>query len=33
VNSEEQGCLDSFGDEYKKYMERTPKWLGIPKSY
>jgi protein-S-isoprenylcysteine O-methyltransferase Ste14 len=33
VSSEEQGCIDSFGDEYKKYMKRTPKWLGIPKSY
>jgi protein-S-isoprenylcysteine O-methyltransferase Ste14 len=30
--SEEQGCLESFGIEYQEYMNRTPKWLGFPKS-
>lgn len=32
IISEEQGCLDSFGIEYREYLNRTPKWLGIPKS-
>jgi len=32
VASEEDGCLESFGNEYQEYMHRTPKWLGIPKS-
>jgi len=31
VASEEQGCLESFENEYQEYMHRTPKWLGIPK--
>ena len=29
---EEQGCLEQYGDAYSKYMNRTPKWIGIPKS-
>lgn len=32
VNSEEKGCLDTFGVEYQEYMDRTPQWFGIPKS-
>jgi len=32
VNSEERGCLDTFGVEYQEYMNRTPQWIGIPKS-
>jgi protein-S-isoprenylcysteine O-methyltransferase Ste14 len=32
VTSEEQGCLESFGIQYQEYKNRTPKWLGIPKS-
>jgi len=32
ITSEEQGCLEIFGVEYQEYMNRTPKWLGIPKS-
>lgn len=30
VNMEEQGCLETFGTEYQEYMNRTPKWLGMP---
>jgi protein-S-isoprenylcysteine O-methyltransferase Ste14 len=30
--SEERYSLYRFGDEYLKYMERTPRWIGIPKS-
>ena len=26
---EEQICLETFGDEYRKYMDSTPRWLGV----
>jgi protein-S-isoprenylcysteine O-methyltransferase Ste14 len=29
---EERSCLAAFGDAYREYMDRTPRWLGIPKS-
>jgi len=29
---EERYCLEKYGDAYRRYMERTPRWLGIPKS-
>ena len=29
---EEQGCLEQYGDAYREYMNRTPRWIGIPKS-
>jgi protein-S-isoprenylcysteine O-methyltransferase Ste14 len=29
---EEQGCLEEYGDAYREYMNRTPRWIGIPKS-
>jgi len=32
ANAEERGCLNTYGDEYKEYMNRTPRWLGIPKT-
>jgi protein-S-isoprenylcysteine O-methyltransferase Ste14 len=32
LSAEERYCLDTYGDAYKKYMERTPRWIGIPKS-
>ncbi len=28
---EEQGCLRQYGDDYRDYMKRTPRWLGMPK--
>ena len=28
---EERFCLERYGDAYREYMKRTPKWLGIPK--
>lgn len=31
VEPEERGCLETYGSEYQEYMNRTPKWLGIPK--
>jgi protein-S-isoprenylcysteine O-methyltransferase Ste14 len=30
--SEERYCLYRFGDDYRKYKNRTPRWIGIPKS-
>jgi len=32
VIAEERGCLETYGDEYQKYLNRTPRWIGIPKS-
>lgn len=29
---EEQSCLENFGEAYRAYMDRTPRWLGIPKA-
>jgi protein-S-isoprenylcysteine O-methyltransferase Ste14 len=28
---EERFCLEKYGDAYREYMNRTPRWLGIPK--
>lgn len=30
--SEEEYCLEKYGDSYREYMDKTPRWLGIPKS-
>jgi len=30
--SEERYCLDRYGDAYREYMNRTPRWIGISKS-
>jgi protein-S-isoprenylcysteine O-methyltransferase Ste14 len=27
---EERYCLEKYGDYYRRYMNRTPRWLGIP---
>ena len=32
VVSEERSCLQKYGNAYREYMNRTPKWIGIPKS-
>jgi protein-S-isoprenylcysteine O-methyltransferase Ste14 len=29
---EERWCLEKYGDTYREYMNRTPRWVGIPKS-
>jgi protein-S-isoprenylcysteine O-methyltransferase Ste14 len=29
---EEQSCLEKYGDTYREYMNRTPRYIGIPKS-
>jgi protein-S-isoprenylcysteine O-methyltransferase Ste14 len=32
VAAEENFCLEHYGDAYREYMNRTPRWIGIPKS-
>jgi protein-S-isoprenylcysteine O-methyltransferase Ste14 len=32
ITPEERWCLEKYGNEYQEYMNRTPKWIGIPKS-
>ena len=29
---EERSCLEKYGDAYREYINRTPRWIGIPKS-
>jgi len=29
---EERWCLEKYGDAYREYMNRTPKWIGVPKT-
>jgi protein-S-isoprenylcysteine O-methyltransferase Ste14 len=29
--AEERGCLETYGNEYQKYMNRTPRWIGFLK--
>jgi protein-S-isoprenylcysteine O-methyltransferase Ste14 len=31
ILAEERGCCERFGDSYREYMKRTPRWIGIPK--
>ena len=32
VKAEERFLLEKYGDTYREYMNRTPRWIGIPKS-
>jgi len=32
VQSEEPSLIEKYGDAYREYMSRTPRWIGIPKS-
>ena len=32
VVAEERLCLETYGDSYREYMNRTPRWIGIPTS-
>jgi protein-S-isoprenylcysteine O-methyltransferase Ste14 len=32
ANPEELDCLKKYGDSYRRYMNRTPRWIGLPKS-
>ena len=30
---EEEGfCLEKYGESYREYIDKTPRWLGLPKS-
>ena len=29
---EERRCLEMYGDAYREYMNKTPRWIGLPKS-
>ncbi len=29
--NEERFCLQKYGNSYREYMNRTPRWIGIPK--
>jgi len=31
VKSEEPSLIEKYGDAYRKYMNRTPRWIGMPK--
>jgi len=30
VSDEERYCLEKYGEAYRNYMDRTPRWIGIP---
>ena len=32
VSAEERFCLEKFGAPYGQYTNRTPRWIGLPKS-
>ncbi|OGD35198.1 hypothetical protein A2V94_08510 [Candidatus Atribacteria bacterium RBG_16_35_8] len=32
ASSEERYCIEKYGDIYKEYLSKTPRWVGIPKS-
>ena len=32
ISAEERDLLEHYGDAYREYMNRTPRWIGIPKS-
>jgi len=31
VVTEERYCLEKYGDAYRGYMNRTPRWVGVPR--
>jgi len=32
VEAEERFCLNKYGEAYRDYLNRTPRWIGISKS-
>jgi protein-S-isoprenylcysteine O-methyltransferase Ste14 len=32
VIPEERRCLEKYGNAYREYMSKTPRWIGMPKS-
>ena len=33
MSSEERFCIKKYGDTYREYMNRTPRWIGFPKQW
>ena len=31
ISAEERTCLEMYGNVYREYMKKTPKWIGMPK--
>jgi protein-S-isoprenylcysteine O-methyltransferase Ste14 len=31
ATDEERYCLEKYGEAYREYMNRAPRWIGIPK--
>ncbi len=31
VPAEERYCLEKYGEKYQRYLEKTPRWIGLPK--
>ena len=32
IKVEERGVLETYGEAYREYLQKTPRWIGIPKS-
>jgi protein-S-isoprenylcysteine O-methyltransferase Ste14 len=32
LSAEERYCLYRYGDSYRQYKNKTPRWIGIPKA-
>ncbi|GAG99373.1 unnamed protein product, partial [marine sediment metagenome] len=32
VISEERECLAKYGNQYREYLDKIPRWIGKPKS-
>ena len=32
VETEERYCIEKYGEAYREYMNRTPRWIGLPKA-
>ena len=32
VADEERYCLEKYGEAYREYINKTPRWIGLPKS-
>ena len=30
--TEERYCLEKYGDVYRQYLNKTPRWIGLPKA-